>query len=171
MTLDPRALVPETLLAVTKQGFGLRFATGAALRGHDEGGPALREAERRRRGARRHPVQRRRCRRHGDARRSRLALQGRRDREARGTRSRRHRDQGRPNDDAVIGFIAGGKGDILHLETEKSGKDYSQKADPKQVSARGGKGHQVVKKSTLVAVPQPVTIQPLANAEGGQGVN
>jgi hypothetical protein len=39
------------------------------------------------------------------------------------------------------------------------------------VAARGGKGHQVVKKASLVVVPQPVTIQPLANAEGGQGVN
>ena len=74
-------------------------------------------------------------------------------------------------DDVVIGFIAGGKGDILHLETEKGGKDLSQKADPKEVSSRGGKGRQVVKKAHLVVVPRPVTIQPLANAEGGQGVN
>ena len=29
MTLDPRALVPPSLLAVTKRGFGLRFATAA----------------------------------------------------------------------------------------------------------------------------------------------
>ena len=75
------------------------------------------------------------------------------------------------DDDVVIAFIAGGKGDVLQLETEKSGKDFSQKADPKQVSSRGGKGHQIVKKATLVAPAKPVTIQPLANAEGGQGVN
>ena len=31
--------------------------------------------------------------------------------------------------------------------------------------------HQIVKKATLVVVEKPVTIQPLANAEGGQGVN
>ena len=75
------------------------------------------------------------------------------------------------DDDVVIGFIAGVKSDQHVVETEKSGKDFSQKADPKEVSARGGKGRQVVKKTTLVAPPKPVTIQPLANAEGGQGVN
>ena len=50
-----------------------------------------------------------------------------------------------------------GKGDVLHLETEKGGKDLSQKADPKEVSSRGGKGRQVVKKATLVVMPKPVT--------------
>ena len=74
-------------------------------------------------------------------------------------------------DDAVIGFISGGKGDVLVLHTEKSGKDYSEKIDPKHVGTRGGKGRQVVKKTTLVSPPKPVTIQALANAEGSQGVN
>ena len=41
----------------------------------------------------------------------------------------------------------------------------------KESGARGGKGRQLVKRSELVLVPKPVTIQPLANAEGGQGVN
>jgi DNA gyrase subunit A len=170
MTLDPRALVPTTLLAVTKQGFGLRFATAA-------------HSEVTTRAGRRYARPK-----DGDevlgvvpcndgdvvvtATRDGHVLHCKADEIA------KLEGPGRgvtvikvAPDDSVIGFISGGKGDILHLTTEKSGKDYSQKADPKQVSARGGKGHQVVKKTTLVAVPKPVTIQPLANAEGGQGVN
>jgi hypothetical protein len=75
------------------------------------------------------------------------------------------------DDDVVIGFIAGAKGDQLVVETEKGGKRFELAADPKQVKARGGKGHQVIKRAQLVVVPTPVKIQPLANAEGGQGVN
>ena len=75
------------------------------------------------------------------------------------------------DDDHVIGFIAGLKSDQLIVETEKSGKRFELPADPKQVKGRGGRGSQIVKKATLVVVPRPVTIQPLANAEGGQGVN
>ena len=75
------------------------------------------------------------------------------------------------DDDHVIGFISGVKSDVLHLQTEKSGKKFDEHADPKQVKSRGGKGHQIIKRTTIVVVPKPVTIQPLANAEGGQGVN
>ena len=170
MTLDARALIPETLLAVTKQGLGLRFATTAVSEITTKAGRRYSKPK------------------DGDevlgvipcndgdvvvtATRDGHVLHCKADEIA------KLEGPGRgvtvikvAEDDVVIGFIAGGKGDILHLETEKSGKDCSQKADPKQVSGRGGKGHQVVKKTTLVAVPRPVTIQPLANAEGGQGVN
>jgi hypothetical protein len=71
----------------------------------------------------------------------------------------------------VIGFIAGLKSDQLILATEKTGKRFEIAADPRQVKGRGGKGHQIIKRTQLVVVPRPVTIQPLANAEGGQGVN
>jgi len=170
MTLDPRALVPETLLAVTKQGFGLRFAMAAHMEVTTKAGRRYAKPK------------------DGDevlgvipcndgdvvvtATRDGHVLHCKADEIAklegagRGVTVIKVAD-----DDVVIGFIAGGKGDVLQLETEKSGKDYSQKADPKQVSSRGGKGHQVVKKASLVAPPKPVTIQPLANAEGGQGVN
>ncbi|MEO8550362.1 MAG: DNA topoisomerase IV subunit A [Kofleriaceae bacterium] len=170
ITLDPRALVPETLLAVTKQGFGLRFATAAHTEVTTKAGRRYSRPK------------------DGDEV---LAVVPCNDGDVVVTATRdghvlhckadeiaKLEGPGRGvtvikvgADDQVIGFIAGGKGDVLHLETEKSGKDYSQKADPKQASARGGKGHQVVKKSTLIAPPKPVTIQPLANAEGGQGVN
>jgi DNA gyrase subunit A len=170
MTLDPRALPPETLLAVTRQGFGLRFAlsqhtevttkAGRRYARPKDGDEVLGVVA---------------CN-DGDvvvtATRDGHVLHCKADEIA------KLEGPGRgvtvikvAPDDVVIGFIAGGKGDVLHLQTEKGGKDLSQKADPKQVSARGGKGHQVVKKATLAVVPQPVTIQPLANAEGGQGVN
>ena len=71
----------------------------------------------------------------------------------------------------VIGFIAGAKGDQLVVETEKGGKRFEIAADPKQVRGRGGKGAQIIKRAQLVVVPPPVKVQPLANAEGGQGVN
>jgi DNA gyrase subunit A len=170
LTLDPRALVPETMLAVTRQGFGLRFAMAAHTEITTKAGRRYAKPK------------------DGDevlgvvpcndgdvvvtATRDGHVLHCKADEIAklegpgRGVTVIKVAD-----DDAVIGFIAGGKGDVLVLHAEKSGKDYSQKADPKQASARGGKGHQVVKKTTLVAPPKPVTIQPLANAEGGQGVN
>ncbi|HEY1549378.1 MAG TPA: DNA topoisomerase IV subunit A [Kofleriaceae bacterium] len=170
LTLDPRALVPETMLAVTRQGFGLRFAMAAHTDVTTKAGRRYAKPK------------------DGDevlgvvscndgdvvvtATRDGHVLHCKADEIAklegpgRGVTVIKVAD-----DDAVIGFIAGGKGDVLVLHAEKSGKDYSQKADSKQVSARGGKGHQVVKKATLVAVSKPVTIQPLANAEGGQGVN
>ncbi|MBV8756019.1 MAG: DNA topoisomerase 4 subunit A [Deltaproteobacteria bacterium] len=170
MTLDPRAMVPPTMLAVTKQGFGLRFATAQHTEVTTKAGRRYAKPK------------------DGDevlgvvpcndgdvvvtATRDGHGLHCKADEIAklegpgRGVTVIKVAD-----DDVVIGFIAGGKGDVLQLETEKSGKDLSQKADPKQVSSRGGKGHQVVKRATLRLVPQPVTIQPLANAEGGKEVN
>jgi DNA gyrase subunit A len=76
------------------------------------------------------------------------------------------------DDDQVIAFLSGaGKNDVLVVETDKGGKRFDLHADPKQVAARGGKGGQIVKRSQLIAVARPVTIVPLANADVGQGVN
>jgi len=170
MTLDPRALVPPNLLAVSRRGFGLRFAIAQHLEVTTKAG---------RRYARPKdddeilgvvPCN------DGD-----VVVCATRDGHVLHVKADeipRLEGPGRgitviktADDDAVIGFIAGGKGDVLQLQTDKGGKDFSQKADPKEVGTRGGKGRQVVKKAQLVAVPRPVTIQPLANAEGGQGVN
>ena len=68
------------------------------------------------------------------------------------------------DDDLVIGFIAGRKADTLTIETDKSGKKFELKADPKEVSSRGGKGHQLMKRVSFRVVEEPVKIQPLANA-------
>ncbi|HMG53982.1 MAG TPA: DNA gyrase C-terminal beta-propeller domain-containing protein, partial [Kofleriaceae bacterium] len=171
MTLDPRAMVPPTLLAVSSKGYGLRFASAS----HNEittkaGRRYAKPGE-------------------GDeiigvvacndtdvvvtATRNGLALLCKADEIA------RLEGPGRgvtviktDTDDLVIGFIAGAKSDQLVVEPEKGGKPYHLAADPKQVQARGGKGRRIAgKKVQLVVVPTPVKIQPLANAEGGQGVN
>jgi DNA gyrase subunit A len=73
-------------------------------------------------------------------------------------------------DDRVIGFVAGGKGAVLRLETT-SGKRLDLSADARQSTGRGGKGRPLVKRSQLQVVPEPVTIAPLANAEGGKDVH
>ena len=170
MTLDPRAMVPPTLLAVTRAGFGLRFATAQHVEVTTKAG---------RRYAR--PKD-------GDevlgvvpcsdkdvvvcATRDGHVLHVKADDIAqlegpgRGVTVIKTAD-----DDAVIGFAAGGKGDVLVVATEKGGKQFELKCDPKEAATRGGKGHQIVKRSELVLVAKPVSIQPLANAEGGQGVN
>jgi DNA gyrase subunit A len=170
MTLDPRAMVPPTMLAISKLGFGLRFATAQHTEITTKAG---------RRYAR--PKD-------GDeilgvvpcndsdvvvaATRNGHVLHCKADEIAKLEGAGRGVTVIKVTPgDAVIGFIAGGKGDVLQLATEKGNRDESQKADPKQVSSRGGKGRQVVKKAQLVVVPKPVTIQPLANAEGSPKVN
>jgi DNA gyrase subunit A len=170
MTLDPRAMVPPTLLAVTRRGYGLRFASAAHAEVTTKAG---------RRYAR--PGE-------GDevlgvvpcndgdvvvaATRAGHVLHCMADEIA------KLEGPGRgvtviktAADDVVIGFIAGHKSDQLVVESEKGGKRFELAADPKQVKGRGGKGHQIIKRAQLALVKQPVTIQPLANAEGGQGVN
>jgi DNA gyrase subunit A len=170
MTLDPRAMVAPTLLAISRKGYGLRFASAPASEITTKAG---------RRYAR--PGE-------GDemigvvacndgdvvvtATRDGHVLLCKADEIAklegpgRGVTVLKTED-----DDVVIGFIAGVKSDQLVLETDKTGKRFEIAADPKQVKARGGKGTQIVKRQTLVAVPRPVTIQPLANADGGPEVN
>ena len=170
MTLDPRAMVAPTLLAISRKGYGLRFASAShadittkagrryakpgegdeiigvvACNDGDVVVTATREG---------HVLL---CKADEIAK-----LEG----PGRGVTVIKTED-----DDLVIGFIAGVKSDQLIVETEKTGKRFELAADPKQVKGRGGKGHQIIKRAQLVAVPRPVAIQPLANAEGGQGVN
>jgi DNA gyrase subunit A len=170
MTLDPRAMVPVTMLAVTKRGYGLRFASAAHQEVTTKAGRRYAKPQ------------------EGDdvlgvvacndgdtvvaATRNGYVLHCKADEIAKLENPGRGVTVIKTNDDdAVIGFIAGRKADVLTIETEKSGKKFPLSADPKQVKARGGKGHQVMKRVTFTVVPTPVTIQPLANAEGGQGVN
>jgi DNA gyrase subunit A len=170
MTLDPRAMVPPTLLAVTRQGFGLRFATapnseittkaGRKYARPKEGDEVIGVVP---------------CN-DGDivvtATRDGHVLHCKADEIA------KLEGAGRgvtvikvAEDDMVIGFIAGRKADTFAIESDKSGKRFDLAADPKQASGRGGKGHQLMKRVTFKVVEQPVTIQPLANAEGSPKVN
>jgi DNA gyrase subunit A len=170
MTLDPRAMVPPTLLAISRKGYGLRFASAAHLEVTTKAGRRFAK-----------PAE-------GDeilgvvacndtdivavATRDGHTLHCKADEIAklegpgRGVTVIKTED-----DDAVIGFIAGVKSDSFEIQTDKSGKKFTINADPKQAKARGGKGHQLMKRVVFVVVGKPVTIQPLANAEGGQGVN
>jgi DNA gyrase subunit A len=170
MTLDPRAMVPPTLLAVSRQGFGLRFAMAPHTEITTKAGRKFARPK------------------EGDeligvvpcndsdvvvtATRAGHVLHVKADDIA------KLEGAGRgvtviktASDDMVIGFIAGTKGDVLVVATEKSGKEFELHADPKEVGTRGGKGRQIVKRTELVVVPKPVTIQPLANAEGSPKVN
>jgi DNA gyrase subunit A len=168
MTLDPRAMVPPTLLAISRRGYGLRFASalhtdittkaGRRYARPSEGDEIIGVVA---------------CN-DGD-----VVVTCTRDGHAllcKADEIAKLEGPGRgvtviKTDDMVIGFIAGVKSDQLIVETEKGGKRFELSADPKQVKARGGKGHHIIKRAQLVVVPRPVKIQPLANAEGGQGVN
>ncbi|HEX4417689.1 MAG TPA: DNA topoisomerase (ATP-hydrolyzing) [Kofleriaceae bacterium] len=170
MTLDPRAMVAPTLLAVSKRGYGLRFASASASEITTKAGRRYAKP-----GEGDEMIGVVACN-DGDvvvtATRDGHVLLCRADEIAklegpgRGVTVIKTED-----DDVVIGFIAGHKSDQLVVETDKSGKRFELPADPKQVKARGGKGAQIIKRAQLTVVPRPVTIQPLANAEGGQGVN
>jgi DNA gyrase subunit A len=170
MTLDPRAMVAPTLLAVSRRGYGLRFASASHAEITTKAG--------------------RRYAKPGDGDEI-IGVVACNDTDVVVTATRdghvllckadeiaKLEGPGRgvtviktEDDDMVIGFIAGAKSDQLVLETEKTGKRTELAADPKQVKARGGKGHQIAKRVQFIVVPPPVKIQPLANAEGGQGVN
>jgi DNA gyrase subunit A len=170
MTLDPRAMVAPTLLAVSRKGHGLRFASASHAEITTKAGRRYAKP-----GEGDEIIGVVACN-DGDvvvtATRDGHVLLCKADEIAklegpgRGVTVIKTED-----DDVVIGFIAGVKSDQLIVETEKSGKRFELAADPKQAQGRGGKGHQIIKRAQLVVVQRPVTIQPLANAEGGQGVN
>ncbi len=170
LTLDPRALVPPTMLAVSRQGYGLRFATSAQSEITTKAG---RKFSRPKDGDEILGVVP--C---NDGDVVVAATRGGHVLHVKADEIAKLEGAGRgvtliktAPDDIVIGFIAGLKGDVLLVATEKSGKEFELHADPKQVGTRGGKGRQIVKRAELVVVPKPVTIQPLANAEGSPKVN
>ncbi len=73
-------------------------------------------------------------------------------------------------DDHVIGFISGNhKREALAVETKS--RKYQLYADPKQAKTRGGKGYQLVKRSTLSLTKVPPVIQPLVTSSGGDQVH
>ena len=165
MSLDPRLAVPDTLLAVSRRGFGLRFATATQTEVTTKAG---------RRYAR--PAE-------GDEL---IGVSGVRDADVVVTATQnghvlhckadeiaKLEGPGRgvtviktDDDDHVIGFVAGDKHTTLALENA-AGKAFPQAADPKQVSGRGGKGHQLQRKTTFKLVKAPVTIPSLGTPTDG----
>jgi DNA gyrase subunit A len=170
MTLDSRALVPPQLLAITKSGFGLRFATAAHMEVTTKAG---------RRYAKPQPGDEVlgviAC---SDADTVVLATRDAHVLQCAAKEIAKLEGAGRgvtviktSDDDVVIGFVAGGKGEKLTVETVKGGKKFELIANPKSTASRGGKGHQIIKKTELKLVATPVIIASLANADGGNSVN
>ena len=96
MTLDPRAMVPTTLLAVTRDGYGLRFAMAPQTEITTKAGRRYsRSRARATKCSASSPCNDGDVVVGGDARRSRAPLQGGRDQQARRRGSRCHRDQDR----------------------------------------------------------------------------
>jgi DNA gyrase subunit A len=171
MTLDPRAVLPETLLAVSARGFGLRFALAAHTDVTTRTG-------------------RRYARPPGDDEIVGVKPCSPKDVVVVATRNGHvlyckaadiNQLEGPGKGvtviktgagDAVIGFLSGGHHkDTLLVQTTKGGRKFELRADPKKVTSRGGKGLQVVKRATLELSPAPVTIPALANVEGSEGVH
>ena len=69
------------------------------------------------------------------------------------------------DDERVIGFVAGDKATTMVIENA-AGKAWTLACDPREVTARGGKGHQLQKKTTFTRPPVPVTIPSLGGTEG-----
>jgi DNA gyrase subunit A len=164
MTLDARAQVPETLLAITRRGFGLRFAMAQHTEVTTKAGRRFAKPQ------------------EGDeimgvapctdtdhvvvATRDSHVLVCKVDEIAklegpgRGVTVIKTEDE-----DVVIAFAIGDKKTTLVVE--KGGKKEELHPDPKQAAARGGKGHQLSRRAQLAPVPVPVVITQLAAPAGG----
>jgi DNA gyrase subunit A len=171
-SMDPRVMLPPVMLAVSARGFGLRFD----LEPHRQVSTRSGRKYARPSG--------------GDEMVAVLPVSGDRDAVAVATRGghaltckveevNKLENPGKgvtviktAPDDRVIGVKVGkGRSDVLRLETDSGSRKFEVAADPKQAAPRGGKGRQLVKRSTLVAVAEPIVITPLANAEGGSEVH
>ena len=164
MSMDPRLAVPETLLAVTRDGYGLRFALAAHAEVTTKAG--------------------RRYARPGDGDEV-IGVIGVKDADVVVTATsaghvlhckaeeiNKLEGPGRGvtvvktnDDERVIGFVAGDKSTTMVIENAV-GKEWTLACDARSVTARGGKGHQLQKKTTFTRQPVPVTIPSLGGTEG-----
>jgi DNA gyrase subunit A len=165
MALDPRANLPETLLAVTGRGYGLRFALAAHAEPTTKAGrryarpPAGDEV-----------IGVEPC---GDGDAVVVATRDAHVLVCKAEDIARLEGPGRgvtviktDDDDAVIGFACGDK--HTKLVVEKGGKREELAADPRHAVSRGGRGHQLSRRAKLTLVTPPVQIVTLAApTEGG----
>jgi DNA gyrase subunit A len=170
-TLDPRAMVPETLLAITKKGYGLRFAvehyreatTRAGRKyarpadgdevidvvGVSDGDIVITATSK------------------GHVLQCPLEEINLLENPGKGVRVIKVDD-----DDHVIAFASTGhRSKSLQVQTVKGSKHFEIAPDKRKVQARGGKGVQLVKRARLVPIAVPAVISPLANIEGSEGVH
>jgi len=163
-SLDPRLPVPTTMLAVTRDGYGLRFATAAHAEVTTKAG--------------------RKYARPGEGDQV-VDVVGVEDKDTvvvatsaghvlhcKAEEINQLEGAGRgvtviktDDDDHVIGFVVGDKHATMTIENA-AGKVWTLTADPKQVTGRGGKGHQLQRKTTFNRPPVPVTIPSLGTSEG-----
>jgi DNA gyrase subunit A len=68
----------------------------------------------------------------------------------------------------VIGFVAGASKATTMTIENAAGKAWTLEANPKEVTARGGKGHQLQRKTTFTRPPVPVTVQSLSTSTEGK---
>jgi DNA gyrase subunit A len=74
-------------------------------------------------------------------------------------------------DDELIGFVASsGRDNPLRVETSKGGTTFVIAPDKRKISSRGGKGHQIVKRSRLQLTAAPPPVVALATAPGSSEV-
>ena len=170
LTFDPRALPPVELLAVSARGYGQRFAAEPFTQPTTRAGRKFARPE------------------EGDEI---LAVVGTSDDQVvvvatrsghslscKASEINKLENPGKGvtvikvgEDDRVIGFISGAsRNQALHVEST-GGKTFDLHADPKRVTTRGGKGLQIVKRSTLKLTPQPINIPVLANVDGTKEVH
>jgi DNA gyrase subunit A len=160
-SLDPRVKAPKELLAISRRGFGLRFVTEA----HSE--PTTRSGRKFARPAKEDQIV--------DVvgvRKNDIVVVGTSKSHVLSCKaSEINKLEGAGKgvmviktaaDDHVIGFVAGtGRDDTLNMVTTSGTRKFSIAVDGRRLSARGGKGKQLVKRSALKAIPKEVVITPL----------
>jgi DNA gyrase subunit A len=171
MTLDPRALRPDELLAVSARGFGQRFAIAPYLEATTRAGRKFARPPEGDEIVGVSPVTEKdvvvAATRHGHVLVCLAAEINKLENPGKGVTVIKT-----GGDDRVIGFISStDKKAFLAVETEKGGKPFELYADPRKAATRGGKGGQIVKRSELVLSRREVVIPVLATAEGGSEVH
>jgi DNA gyrase subunit A len=171
MSLDPRAVVPDTLVAISSRGFGQRFALEPYLQpttrsGRKYGKPPKGDEMVGVAGASDASVVVVATR-NGHVLRCRAGDVAKLENPGKGVTVIKTAEG-----DRVIGFIAGDhRSDTLAVETEKGGRTFELRADPKQAGSRGGKGQQIVKRAKLMLTPKPPEVTTLATTGGGEEIH
>ncbi len=165
LSLDPRLPIPDEMLAISKNGFGMRFALEPHTQTSTRSGRKYARPSKEDEMVSVVPVNKNdvvvTASRKGHSLLCMAKEVNKLEGAGKGVRIIKVGD-----DDAVIGLIAGrGRKDTLRLQTAKGTKKFEVTADPKKAVARGGKGKQLVKRSQLVMAPIDVEIPEMEEEE------